>query len=70
MQFQAVGAPRSMKLDTILSPWRYDGATGIAKGYPGFAPPSRKHCAESQLGAVWPMVQATSNVGMALIERT
>src|ERR1700716_3029930 len=31
-----------MKVGTIASPCRYDVATGIAKGYPGFAPPSRK----------------------------
>ena len=41
------GAPRSMKMGTIASPWRYDGLSPPAKSNAGLAAASRKHYAEN-----------------------
>ena len=40
------GAPRSMKMGTTLSPWRYDTASRFTGNRSNMTVPSRKHCVE------------------------
>jgi hypothetical protein len=57
LEWREFGAPRSMKMDNIASPWRYDAAAETATltrgNCPGYAPTFRANIPVEAIECAW-----------------